>query len=630
MTRIVISEFMDAQAVDWLKERATVVYDPALVDRPDDLAAEVTGAAALVVRNRTQVRGDLLARFASSGGRVVGRLGVGLDNIDQEACADADIRVIPATGANATAVAEYVVAAALMLVRGAYRATEAVLDGTWPRQQLVGGELSGRTMGLVGFGMIARLVADRAVALGMDVVAHDPFLADVDPAWATHGTRCVTLSDLLAQSDVVSLHLPLTETTRGLIDPDALAAMKPHAILINTARGGIVDEPSLAAALADSRLGGAAMDVFANEPLAAGSALARAPNLLATPHIAGVTGESNRRVSWMIAEAVWTALDNPTASEPEPPGASPGGTEPPDARVICVGSVTLDQIYRVPAPATEPVKHFASDYREQIGGSAAVAAVTVSRLGGEAVLWSRVGADAPGNAVLGALREAEVDTTGIIPLAAARTTTSAVLVTPDGERTIVNHADPTLDTAESAPPVDAVDLGDTPTVLLADSRWPDGALAAMQWARTHGVAIVLDADATPAPIPEEIYRRAHHIVFSAGGLAQVMGSGDDAEQLRAAQQRFGGLVAVTRGAHGTLWYDGTALHVVPAPAIDPVETLGAGDVFHGAYALALADGQSVTEAFAWANKVAAIRCTRTGGIDAIPARADVDAWSEST
>jgi (S)-sulfolactate dehydrogenase len=234
---------------------------------------------------------------------------VGLDNIDLPAAAARGVEVIPARGANDLAVAEYVVAAALLLVRGAYLATAEVAAGGWPRERLIGGEVSGRVMGLLGYGAIAREVARRARALGMVVIAHDPHLPPGDPGWA--GAEAVSLSALLSRADVLSLHVPLTDETRGAIDAAALAAMKPGAVLVNAARGGIVDEAALADALRAGRLGGAALDVFAAEPLtaAAGAQFAGLPNLILTPHVAGVTVESNRRVSDLIADAVLDRLE---------------------------------------------------------------------------------------------------------------------------------------------------------------------------------------------------------------------------------------------------------------------------------------------------------------------------------
>lgn len=305
--RIVISEFMDAPAVEQLRAWFEVDYRPRLVDDAAALEEAVQWADAWIVRNRTQVRGRLLE--AAAGVKVIGRLGVGVDNIDVEACAARGIEVIPATGANAESVAEYVITAALMLLRGAYFSTRAVEAGTWPRQMLSQGrEAAGKVLGIVGLGNIGRLTALKAAALGMRIVAYDPQVSARDGVWAEVGTRPRELEQLLGESDVVSLHLPLTPATRNLLDRERLALMKRDAVLVNTARGGILDEAALAAMLREGRLGGAAIDVFEHEPLAAGSPLAGAPRLVLTPHIAGVTVESNERVSAFIAERVAAAL----------------------------------------------------------------------------------------------------------------------------------------------------------------------------------------------------------------------------------------------------------------------------------------------------------------------------------
>ena len=250
---ILISEFMDERAVASLRERHDVLHDPKLVDDPAQLRREAAKADAIIVRNRTQVRGELLAALTRC--RVVGRLGVGLDNIDVEAC-----------------------------------------------------EARGKTLGLVGFGSIGQLTARLARGVGMHVIAHDALLEPADAVYRECGVRSARLDELVASADVVSLHVPLLDSTRHLFDGPRLAAMKKGAILINSARGGVVDEAALAAALRGGHLGGAALDVFEHEPLAGGSALAYCPNLLLTPHIAGVSAESNERVSSLIARKVLEAL----------------------------------------------------------------------------------------------------------------------------------------------------------------------------------------------------------------------------------------------------------------------------------------------------------------------------------
>jgi (S)-sulfolactate dehydrogenase len=307
MARIVVTEFMDERAVAHLAAAHSVLHDAKLVDDAPRLLAEAAAADALVVRNRTQVRGALLGALARC--RVVGRLGVGLDNIDVAGCEARGIRVIPATGANALSVAEYVVGTALVLLRGAFQSTGAVAAGQWPRNALSSGhEAGGKTLGLIGFGSIGQLTAKLARALGMDVIAFDAMMDLDHPAFAASGVRCAGLDEVITTSDVVSLHVPLVDSTRGLFDVRRIASMKPGAVLINTARGGIVDEPALAAALKAGRLGGAAIDVFEHEPLPASAHFEGCPNLILTPHVAGVTAEANERVSFLIADRLLEAL----------------------------------------------------------------------------------------------------------------------------------------------------------------------------------------------------------------------------------------------------------------------------------------------------------------------------------
>ena len=304
---VVVSEFMDEVALSDFGNDISVNYEPSLVDDRAGLFAALANADAVIVRNRTQVNQDMLD--AAPRLRVVGRLGVGLDNIDLDACKSRDVAVLPATGANTLSVVEYVIGAALTLVRGAYFSNAAMIAGDWPRGTLGnGGEVSGRLMGLVGFGAIAQAVAERAKNLGMKVAAHDPFLPSDHPAWS--GVESCSVEDLLEKADVVSVHVPLTKDTANMIDADAISRMKRGAVLINTARGGIVDEAALAEALKAGQLGGAALDVFATEPLTAeaGKVFAGVPNLILTPHIAGVTNEGNTRVSLMTVSNVAEAL----------------------------------------------------------------------------------------------------------------------------------------------------------------------------------------------------------------------------------------------------------------------------------------------------------------------------------
>ncbi|MEO7026445.1 MAG: hydroxyacid dehydrogenase [Caulobacteraceae bacterium] len=307
MSRVVITEFMDAPGVAALSAAHDVLYDPKLVDEPARMREIAAGADAFIVRNRTQVRGELLAALRHC--KVVARLGVGLDNIDVDACVARGIEVIPAVGANARSVAEYVIASAMLLLRGVHGSSGDVIAGRWPREALSNGrEIGGKVLGLVGFGSIGKVTARLAQGVGMRVVAFDAALDAGNAAYAEAGVERAGLEQLLASADVVSLHVPLLDSTKNLIDAKRLAAMKPGAVLINAARGGIVDEPALVAALKSGHLGGAALDVFAVEPLPAGNVFAGCPNLLLTPHVAGPSKESSARISTLIADKVMEAL----------------------------------------------------------------------------------------------------------------------------------------------------------------------------------------------------------------------------------------------------------------------------------------------------------------------------------
>ncbi|MGQ2979808.1 MAG: hydroxyacid dehydrogenase [Polaromonas sp.] len=303
MARIVISEFMDERAVAQLAAAHDVLYDPLLVDDLPRLVSEAQTADVLIVRNRTQVRHALLSALGRC--KLVGRLGVGLDNIDVAGCEARGMRVIPASGANALSVAEYVITSAMMLLRGAYTSTPAVAAGQWPRVPLSEGrETAGQTLGIIGFGAIGQTTARLAQALGMKVIAFDAMLAADAAVFAQSGVAFAPLDELVARADVVTLHVPLVDGTRGLFHAARIAAMKPGAILINTSRGHIVDLPAVAAALRAGRLGGAAIDVFDVEPLQASDVLQDCPRLLLTPHVSGLSVEANERVSFMIADKI--------------------------------------------------------------------------------------------------------------------------------------------------------------------------------------------------------------------------------------------------------------------------------------------------------------------------------------
>jgi (S)-sulfolactate dehydrogenase len=298
-----ISEFITSQALETLRSKHNVTYEPDLYQDRPSLIVAMQNINALIVRNLTQVNEEILT--ASPHLKVVGRLGVGLENIELPACAKRNIKVIPATGANAESVAEYVVGAAVALTRGFIPATISTLKGEWPRPHFSSyHEFLGQTLGIVGFGSIGRVVAKKAHAFGLNCVAYDPMLSGNSVDLDGFSVPLLQLNDLLSKSNTVSLHLPYLAQTKNLFNATTLDQMKEGACLINTARGGIVDELALVERLRSGRIGGAAIDVFAAEPAIDLSHFVGIENLILTPHIAGVTHESNERVSQMIADEI--------------------------------------------------------------------------------------------------------------------------------------------------------------------------------------------------------------------------------------------------------------------------------------------------------------------------------------
>lgn len=292
---------MHPDAVERLRNRYRVVADFELGTDPGRLLPAVAEARALIVRNLTRVDRPLLD--AAPRLEVVGRLGVGMDNIDVEACNSRGIAVRTAAGANAVSVAEHVIGALLALSRPHLLATDRVAAGEWPRTDLIGREVAGRRLAILGLGATGREVARRASALGMVVVASDPFVTDAP-------FPLLAFPEVLDGADAVSIHVPLTAETRHLIDRAAIERLAPDALLVDCSRGGVVDHQAVIDALQDSRLAGAALDVFPVEPLD-GEAAARyrnVPGLVLSPHLAGITVESNRRVGTVVAEAVTEVL----------------------------------------------------------------------------------------------------------------------------------------------------------------------------------------------------------------------------------------------------------------------------------------------------------------------------------
>lgn len=301
---IAVVEDVWGEQFEALGNQLRILREPSAWSKPDRLIELLTGVRALVVRNRTQVTRDLLSRLPSL--RVVARAGVGLDNIDLAAAEELGVVVVAARGANAASVAEYTIGAVLALARRLVELDHSTRAGEWSRTP--GRELTGGTWGLLGLGATGRRVAALATALGMDVVAHDPYLEGPAP----DGVRTSSLIDAVEAADVLSVHVPVTPQTRAMVGTELLAHLKPGALLVNVARGEILDEQALIGALESGHLGGAALDVRTVEPPRTGR-LEQLDNVLLTPHVAGITAQSQHRIAGMLASDIARVLEGNAA-----------------------------------------------------------------------------------------------------------------------------------------------------------------------------------------------------------------------------------------------------------------------------------------------------------------------------
>jgi sulfofructose kinase len=289
-------------------------------------------------------------------------------------------------------------------------------------------------------------------------------------------------------------------------------------------------------------------------------------------------------------------------------------------RIICIGNGVLDQVYEVDALPKTGVKTTARAFRESGGGPAATAAVAIAQLGGQAAWWGRVGDDTAGHYILRELKRHGVDVSGVRTVPGARTVRATVIVDGAGERSIVVD--------RSGMPSDAALLADRDpdgaAVLLADTRWPEGSAFALQRAAEAGILRVLDADGGNAAVLKHLAGLADHVVFSGEGLSDFAGPGPAAERLAHAADRLGRLVAVTLGESGSLWVVGGRIVAVAAFLLEVRDTTGCGDVFHGAYALGLAEGMTPLDAARFASAAAALKAANGRGWDGMPDRAAIE------
>ncbi len=272
----------------------------------DELRDAISGADAVLVRSATKITRDSLSRAERL--KVIGRAGVGVDTIDVDAATERGIPVLTAPAGNTISAAELTMALLLALARRLPAADRSMRAGEWDRKSFTGVELYGKTLGLVGAGRIGGEVATRARAFGMRVLVFDPFLTP--ERIAALGVETATLDDVLSRADVLSVHVPLSDATRGLVGEAQLGRLKPTAFVLNVARGGVVDEDALLRALQTNRIAGAALDVYATEPLPADHPFRSLPNVVLTPHLGASTTEAQQNVAVEIAEAVRNALLN--------------------------------------------------------------------------------------------------------------------------------------------------------------------------------------------------------------------------------------------------------------------------------------------------------------------------------
>ena len=300
MYRVLLSDKLSRQGVDILRAASDIQVDEASGLTPAELAAKISPYHGLIVRSGSRVTAEVVA--AASNLRVVGRAGIGVDNIDVDAATKKGIVVMNTPAGNNVTTAEHAISLMLALARSIPQATASMKGGKWEKGRFTGSEVFNKTLGIIGIGNIGSLVAERALGLKMRVVAFDPFISQ--EAAQRLGVELVTLDALYARSDFITVHTPLTAETRGLVGTAAFAQMKKGVRIINCARGGIVDEDALAAAIREGKVAGAALDVFAQEPPPPDHPLLKLDQVICTPHLGAATDEAQVNVAIAIAQQV--------------------------------------------------------------------------------------------------------------------------------------------------------------------------------------------------------------------------------------------------------------------------------------------------------------------------------------
>jgi len=300
--KILITEFMETKSVEILKTNFDITFDQELSKNHKKLKDSINKFDVLIVRNKTQVNQEILENATSL--KFIGRLGVGLDNIDIEYCKNNNIHVQPATGMNADSVAEFVLNSSLSLLKNTPLMHQETVLGNWPRTSISSRELKDKTIGLLGFGLIAKKVSLLANVFNVKIIAHDPFIGQ--NIGDKFNTNLVSKNELFEFADIISIHLPLTDSTKNLLNYNVFKQMLKRPIIINSSRGSIINEKDLLKAYDEKLISGFALDVYEKEPAQKEflNSIKKDTNCILTPHIAGVTEESNSRVSEYIAKAV--------------------------------------------------------------------------------------------------------------------------------------------------------------------------------------------------------------------------------------------------------------------------------------------------------------------------------------
>ena len=328
MPKVLISDKLSEAAIDIFRQRGVeVVFDPSIGKDKDRLIAEIGQYDGLAIRSATKVTEKVIE--AAGNLKVIGRAGIGVDNVDIPAATAKGIIVMNTPFGNSITTAEHAIAMMFAAARQIPAADASTQTGKWEKSRFMGAEITGKTLGVIGCGNIGSIVAERGIGLRMKVVAFDPYLSDERAM--DLGVEKVELEDLFRRADVITLHVPMTDKTRNIIDARAIETMKKGVIIVNCARGGLIDETALRAALESGQVAAAGVDVFSEEP-AKENVLFGAPNLVCTPHLGASTSEAQENVAYQVAEqmadylttgAVTNALNMPSISAEEAPRLKP-------------------------------------------------------------------------------------------------------------------------------------------------------------------------------------------------------------------------------------------------------------------------------------------------------------------